>query len=63
MTTEFEDQCRDCGQHLNEGLHGLNPAHIARKKKKMPRPAESFSAKQRLKFKARKIAASKGSSM
>tara|TARA_R100000152_G_C6774405_1_gene202153 strand:+ start:503 stop:868 length:366 start_codon:yes stop_codon:yes gene_type:complete len=34
--------------------------HTARKKT-MPRPkAESFSAKQRLKFKARKIAASKG---
>lgn len=48
-------------QHsLIKGCTGY-PAHIAKKKKKMPRPkAESFSAKQRLKFKARRIAASKG---
>ncbi|MAB58263.1 MAG: hypothetical protein CL524_12030 [Aequorivita sp.] len=47
-------------QHLlTKGITGYR-VHIARKTT-MPRPkAESFSAKQRLKFKARKIAASNG---
>ena len=47
-------------QHLRTKDYTGYLVHIARKTT-MPRPkAESFSAKQRLKFKARKIAASKG---